>query len=102
MPPTAMPGYGVSGTSSKVVANSIGSTSDSLPPPSSESLSESRSGSVGMERCSSLRFLARCAILFSFRLPVCNAHPIDRYIYIICIPMHNRNNKFYIIIYIAR
>ena len=31
-------------------------------------------------------------ILFSFRLPVCNARPI--YIYIICVPTHNRNNEF--------
>ena len=37
-------------------------------------------------------------ILFSFRLPVCNARPIDIYIYIyiyiICIPTRNRNNEF--------
>ena len=26
-------------------------------------------------------FLGAAAILFSFRLPVCNARPIDRYIY---------------------
>ena len=32
-------------------------------------------------------------ILFSFRLPVCNARPI-LYIYIICVPTHNRNNEF--------
>ena len=31
-------------------------------------------------------------ILFSFRLPVCNARPI--YIYIICVPTRNRNNEF--------
>ena len=37
-------------------------------------------------------------ILFSFRLPVCNAIYIYiyiyRYIYIICVPTHNRNNEF--------
>ena len=33
-------------------------------------------------------------ILFSFRLPVCNARPI--YIYIICVPTRNRNNEFII------
>ena len=33
-------------------------------------------------------------ILFSFRLPVCNARPIYRYIYIICVPSLNRNNEF--------
>ena len=35
-------------------------------------------------------------ILFSFRLPVCNACPIDIdiYIYIICVPTRNRNNEF--------
>ena len=35
-------------------------------------------------------------ILFSFRLPVCNAHPIYIYIYIyiICVPTRNRNNEF--------
>ena len=38
-------------------------------------------------------------ILFSFRLPVCNARYI--YIYIICDPMRNRNNEFILIIYIA-
>ena len=31
-------------------------------------------------------------ILFSFRLPVCNARPI--YIYIICDLTRNRNNEF--------
>ena len=31
-------------------------------------------------------------ILFSFRLPVCNARPI--YIYIICVPTRNHNNEF--------
>ena len=31
-------------------------------------------------------------ILFSFRLSVCNACPID--IYIICVPTRNRNNEF--------
>ena len=36
-------------------------------------------------------------ILFSFRLPVCNA----RYIYIICDPMRKLNNKFILIIFIA-
>ena len=35
-------------------------------------------------------------ILFSFRLPVCNARPIYIYIYIyiICVPTCNRNNEF--------
>ena len=33
-------------------------------------------------------------ILFSFRLPVCNACPIDIYIYIICVPTRNHNNEF--------
>ena len=35
-------------------------------------------------------------ILFSFRLPVCNARPIYIYIdiYIICVPTRNRNNEF--------
>ena len=32
--------------------------------------------------------------MFSFRLPVCNAHPIDIRTYIICVPMCNRNNEF--------
>ena len=33
-------------------------------------------------------------ILFSFRLPVCNARPIYIYIYIIRIPTRNNNNEF--------
>ena len=37
-------------------------------------------------------FYEKYRILFSFRLPVCNTYPI--YIYIICIPTHNCNNKF--------
>ena len=45
------------------------------------------------------RFLVLFSILFSFRLPVCNARPIDiyynrYYIYIICVPTLNRNNEF--------
>ena len=43
-------------------------------------------------------------IVFSFLFPVCNARYICIYIYIyiICDPMGNRNNKFILIIYIAR
>ena len=34
------------------------------------------------------------AILFSFRLLVCNARYIYIYIYVICVPTCNSNNEF--------
>ena len=41
--------------------------------------------------------IINCNSYFLFRLPVCNARPIYRYIiyiYIICVPTRNRNNEF--------
>ena len=56
-----------------------------------------------VEHCSTFLGLPQAApILFSFRLPVCNARPLYRYylyIYVylyiyMCVPTRNRNNEF--------